>query len=512
MNYSSHICRVMLIFPPSTALVGWEPMVAMPMGIAYLGSAVRNAGYEVACLDTVVEAPYQEIPINDTISRFGLTYEQIMDKIAAWKPDLVGISCLFSNQWPATRELAKRIKAADSDLIVVAGGGHPTFLSELCMEDAPIDFIIRGEGEESFVDLLNRIRKGQSLDGVDGLVYRDGNSIRTNPKVNLIEDLDSIAFPAHDLLDPERYFKIALPMGYTMMSSRNVPIVTSRGCLCSCTFCSSTHLWGKRYRTRSAPNVLQELDWLVDKFKIEEIKVQDDNLAVNRKRAMEIFQGMIERPYRLRWNTPNGIAGWTLDREMLTMMKDSGCYEMTLGIESGNQNVLSDLIRKPLKLDKVREINRLARELGIFRMAYFIIGFPGETKEQIMDTIKFTRELRLDLCVIFIYNPLPGSDLFEECLQRRYITEKSFFEVGNQFFSSVVDSDEWTAKELETIIRWEYLRNYLAIFRAPYLLGRMYYKLFRYHPSFIKFVLARTWRAIKLKLMKGDAREKPLQY
>ncbi len=505
MNYTSHIRRVMLVFPPSTSLVGWEPMVTTPMGIAYLGSAAREAGYEVACLDTVVEAPYQETAINDTVSRFGLTYDQIMNKIAAWKPDVVGLSCIFSNQWPATRELAKRIKAADPDVIVVAGGGHTTFLSELCMEDAPIDFIIRGEGEESFVDLLNRIRKGLAIDGVDGLVYRDGDSIRTNPKVNLINDLDTIAFPAHDLLDPERYFKVALPMGYTMMSPRNVPVMTSRGCPCLCTFCSSTHLWGKHYRTRSASNVLRELDWLVNKFGIEEIKVQDDNLTVNRKRAMEIFKGMIERPYRLRWNTPNGIAVWTLDKEMLAMMKDSGCYEITMAIESGNQKVLNDLIRKPLKLDKVREINRAARELGIFRLSYFIIGFPGETKEQIMDTIKFTRELRLDLSVIFIYNPLPGSELFQECLKRGYITERSFFEVGNQYFSSVVDSDEWTSKELETIIRWEYLRNYLAIFRSPYLLGRMYYKAFRYRPSFVKFFLKRTSRAIRLKLMKGES-------
>ena len=165
--------------------------------------------------------------------------------------------------------------------------------------------------------------------------------------------------------------------------------------------------------------MLRELDWLVDKFGIEEIKVQDDNLTVNKKRAMEIFQGMIERPYRLRWNTPNGIAVWTLDREMLTMMKDSGCYEMTMAIESGNQKVLKDLIRKPLKLDKVREINRMARELGIFRLAYFIIGFPGETKEQIMDTIKFARELRLDLSAIFIYQPAAGVRAFRGVPEKR---------------------------------------------------------------------------------------------
>lgn len=508
VNYSSRpIRRVMLVFPPSTSLAGWEPMVATPMGIAYLASAAREAGYEAACLDSVVEAPYQATAINDSVSRFGLTYEQIIDRIAAWKPDVVGLSCIFSNQWPATRELAKRIKATDRDVLVVAGGGHPTFLPELCMKDAPIDFILRGEGEQSFVDLLNRITKGRTLDDIDGLVYRDRESIRANPKLKLIQDLDSIPFPAHDLLDPEPYFKLALPMGYTMMSPRNLPVITSRGCPCSCTFCSSTHLWGRHYRTRSAANVLRELDWLVERFGVEEIKMQDDNLTIHRKRAVEIFQGMIERPYRLHWNTPNGIAVWTLDRDVLTLMKNSGCFEIRMAIESGNQEVLDHLVRKPLKLEKVREVNRIARELGIFRLSYFIIGFPGETKEQIMDTIRFARELRLDLSVMFVYNPLPGSELFHECLKRGYITEKSFFDVGNQFFSSVVDSDEWTGQELETMIRWEYFRNFLAIFRSPYLLGRMYYKAFRYHPVFFKHFLIRTARALRLRWTKDRKRE-----
>ena len=173
----------MLVFPPSTSLSTWEPMVSTPMGIAYLASAVREAGYEVACLDTVVEAPRQETSISDTVSRFGLTYEQIMDRIAAWKPDLVGLSCIFSNQWPATRELAKRIKAADPEVIVVAGGAHPTFLSELCMTEGAIDFIIKGEGEESFVDLLNRIRNGRATHDVDGLVYREGTPSGATPKL-----------------------------------------------------------------------------------------------------------------------------------------------------------------------------------------------------------------------------------------------------------------------------------------------------------------------------------------
>jgi len=367
------------------------------------------------------------------------------------------------------------------------------------MEDAPVDFILRGEAEESFVDLLNHLRSEQPVDEVDGLVWRDGDGLRANPKTSFIHDLDSLPFPAHDLLDPEKYFKLALPMGYTFLSPRNVPLVTSRGCPCHCTFCSSTNLWGARYRTRSPENVLKELDWLVDRFKIRELKVQDDNLTMNRKRAEQIFQAMIERPYKLNWNTPNGIAVWTLDYDLLKMMKESGCYEITMAIESGDQEVLSNIIKKPLKLNKAREVNRIAREVGISPLSYFIIGLPGETRQQIMNTINFTRELKLDGAGLFIYNPLPGSELYQECLKRGYITEDSFFETGNQYFSSVIDSDEWTAKELESLIRWEYIRYYLGIIYDPYVFIRRYLLYFRYRPGFLKFFAKRTWRTIKLR-------------
>jgi len=450
----------------------------------------------------VAEEPYREVSLTDQISRFGLGYDQIIDRIRSYNPDLVGLSCIFSNQWPTVSELAKRLKAEDPELIIAASGAHPTFLSELCMRDAPIDFIIRGEGDATFVELLDRLRHERPVYDVDGLVFRDGEDTRVNPKESHIEDLDRLPFPAHDLLDPERYFKIALPMSYSLLSPRNMPIITSRGCPCRCTFCSSTNLWGKRYRTRSAENVLAEMDWLVERFGVEELKIQDDNLTVDRNRAGKIFQAMIERPYHLNWNTPNGIAVWTLDQEMLTLMKRSGCYEITMAIESGNQEVLSNLIGKPLKLDKARQVNKIARKLGIVRIAYFIIGFPGETKQQIMDTVKFGRELQLEWNGMFIYNPLPGSQLFEECLERGLIKEDNFFEAGNQYFASGLYSDEWTSDELETIIRWEWIRSYLAILRSPYLIGRTYYKTIRYRPGFLKFAILRNLRALRLKMSK----------
>lgn len=475
-------------------------MVTVPMGIAYLGACLREAGYEIGLLDSVVEAPYQETPVDEHISRFGLTYEQIMHRIRAFKPDVVGLSCIFSNQWPAVRELSRRIKAEMPEIPILCGGAHPTFLSELCMKDAPVDFILRGESEESLVDLLGRLRDGRPVDEVDGLVWREDGAIRQNPKTGFIQDLDKLPFPAHDLLDPERYFKLALPMAYSFKSPRNIPIVTSRGCPCTCTFCSSTQLWGRRYRVRSAENVLKEMDWLVERFGVKELKIQDDNLTVNRERAKKIFAGMIERPWHLNWNTPNGIAIWTLDNELLGLMKRSGCYEIILAIESGSQEILTNLIRKPLKLDKVREVNRLARANGITCGAYFIIGFPGETKEQIMRTVNFARELKLVGWAIFIYNPLPGSELFKESLRRGFITEESFFEAGNQYFSSIINSEDWTATELEALIRREFVRAYfMSLVNNPWPVIRRYLLFLRYRPSFLKYFAIRTWRTVLLQ-------------
>lgn len=497
--------KIMLIFPPSSSLTSWEPMVTPPMGMAYLGAAVRKAGYEVKLLDTVCEDAYCETRLNDHICRYGLPYHHIVEKVKAFDPQVVGLSCIFSNQWPALRDIAMRLRAQLPGLIIVAGGAHPTFLPVRSMEDAPLDYIIKGEGEQSFVDLLDRLKLDKPIDQVDGLVWREGDQIRENPKTGYIKDLDSIPFPAYDLLPMEKYFKYALPMSYGFLSARNVPMVTSRGCPHKCSFCSSTNLWGNRFRMRSPENVLEEMDWLVDTYGIREIKFQDDNLTAGRDRARKIFQAMIDRPWHLHWNTPNGIATWTLDEEIISLAKRSGCYSLTMAIESGDQEVIDKIVKKPIKLENVIKVNDIMKKNRIHRSAYFIIGFPGETREQIQNTIDLGRKLKLDARAVFIYNPLPGSELFEECVRRGYVTEESFFETGNQYFSSVVDSEDWTGEELETLIRRVYFGNYLIFFKpsySSYITARAYLNYLRHRPSFLKFAAARSLRTLELALKK----------
>ena len=480
-------------------------MVTTPMGLAYLGASLRERGYEAAGLDALAEDPYQVELIAEHVGRNGLSYSEIMRRVEQAKPDLVGISCIFSNQWPAVKELTQRIKALDRDILVASGGTHPSFLAERCLRESQLDFILLGEADQSFPEVLDRIQHGRPLSDQDGIAYREDGEIRVNPKQKWIQDIDRLPFPAHDLFPPETYFRIALPMGYNLRSNRALPIVTSRGCPCRCTFCSSTHHWGKAYRARSPENVLAEMEWLVSSFGVQELKFQDDNLTADRKRAKAIFQGMTRFNPRLHWNTPNGIAVWTLDDELMGLMRKSGCYEITLAIESGDQEVLTKLIRKPLKLEKVEEVNRLARKHGISRIGYFIIGFPGETRAQIERTVQFNRKLKLDGHGIFIYNPLPGSELYEECLRRGYITEDSFFEAGNQYFSPLFDTEQWKAQDLERIIRWEYPRSYLALFRNPRAILPRYYNYFRYRPNFLRFVISRNLRALRLTLRAGGA-------
>lgn len=509
MLKSRPIKKVLLIFPPSTTVTTWDPMVTTPMGIAYLAASLRERGYEVAALDTVAAAPYQIEYIAEHVGRVGLSYDEITARVEKERPAVVGISCIFSNQWPAVKELARRIKALDPDILVATGGTHPSFLPERCLRESELDFIMLGEADHSFPETLDRIRSGRPLSEQDGIAFRESDGIRVNPKTRWIQNLDELPFPAHDLLPPETYFRIGLPMGYSILSNRALPIVTSRGCPCRCTFCSSTNHWGKSYRPRSPEKVIEEIQWLVDRFGVQELKFQDDNLTANRNRARRIFQEMTRFHPRIHWNTPNGIAVWTLDDEMLGLMKESGCYELTLAIESGDQEVLSHLIRKPLKLEKVEEVNRLARRHGIFRVAYFIIGFPGETRAQIENTVRFSRKLQLDWCGIFIYNPLPGSELYEECLRRGYVTEDSFFEAGNQYFTSIMDSEHWTAKELEAIIRREYLRNYFGILRNMTLNPPILRVILSLHrPSFPRFLRvhwARTARTIRLLFAKPSS-------
>lgn len=485
------IQRVMLIFPPMFDLRDIDTMCCPPLGIAYLGAFVRDMA-EVRLLDAVVEGIDQRAPVFDKMDLVGLSYDDILARVRSFKPDLVGFSCVFSNQFASIKELSRRIKSEiDRDIVLVAGGTHPSFLPERALHTTALDFIVLGEGELTFRKLLAAHNNNGDITEIDGLAFLDGDRVRVNPREHWVENLDDLPFPARDLLPMEKYFKVNTPMNFHWRKRRNTPMITSRGCPHHCAFCSSTIHWGKRYRYRSTENILAEIEHLKNDFGVSELKFQDDNLTIPSWRARELFQTMIDRKLAMPWNTPNGVAIWSLDEDLIKLMKKSGCYEFTLAVESGDPWVLKNIANKPLKLEKAVDVARLARKHRVSTVGYFIIGFPGETMDQIKRTLRFAHSLKLDYFRAFIYNPLPGSPLWTVCKEKGYIPEDYHYEEANHYFQSDLNTENFTSKELVKLQTRSYVRSILTLpFRNPGEFINYYGRMLLTQPQFLRSFFA----------------------
>ncbi|PKN71438.1 MAG: B12-binding domain-containing radical SAM protein [Deltaproteobacteria bacterium HGW-Deltaproteobacteria-10] len=469
------IKKVILIFPPMNNPRIYAKQCCMPMGIAYLGAVLRDH-YDVRLLDAVVEGHHLERDITPQILQYGLDTDMIMERVREFAPDVVGMSCLFSHQFSVVAGLAKKVKDWNPEVITITGGTHPTFLPERCLREEALDYIVMGEAEESLPALLKAIETGSGHGEIDGLAFRTNDGQVIHPKTSWIKDLDSLPFPARDLLPLQKYFDINIPINFFSKSPLNISFISSRGCPFRCNFCSSSIYWGSRYRARSPENVLAELEHLKNVYGIEEIKFEDDNLTLDTKRAKAIFRGMIERKLNLSWNMPNGVMVKTLaDHELVRLMKQSGCYEVILAFESGDQWVLDNIVNKPLDLEAARGIVRNLKREGIDTHSCFIIGFPGEKLAQIKNTFAYAHSLNLDKMLVFFFKPLPGTPLYKECLERGLINADQCDE--NSFVFSGISDQDWTPEILEKLYRHEELRFLFSLlFRRP---GKFFGKYLR---------------------------------
>ena len=426
--------KVLLIFPP--VRIG-KPLLMPPLGVTYLASVIIDK-YEVHILDAYVEGYYQRVYVNKYFLQTGLSYDEIEEEIVGVAPDVVGITTLFSSQWPIVEEIIKRVKKIDPGIITVTGGTHPSFLNRECMKDKNLDFIIIGEGEYSFRDLLDTLNSRGELSKIDGLAYRKNNAVYINPKQEYIEDLDELPIPSRELLPLERYFEI-----------EDVPaasVITSRGCVNNCIFCSSVNFWGRRWRPRNPEKVVDEIEYLNKNHNITKIYFEDDHLLFDIKRAKEIFRGIINRHLGISWITPNGIFPQKLDDELIHLMKKSGCKSLTFAIESGSERVRNTIIGKKINLKETKETIKNIKKAGISTDSFFIIGFPGERKEDILETIKLATSSLFDYSNIFIATPHPGTLLYQKMKSSGLLNEKFSFEnndysIENIFFSGLKKGD-----------------------------------------------------------------------
>ena len=366
------------------------------LGLGYLAAAVRNA-HEVKIVDCIKER---------------ITPDRLEKVIESFSPDVFGLQC-YTFDLNFVDHALSTAKAHDRGIVTIVGGPHPSAAAVEMMKRfaGELDYSFAGEAEVGLAGLLTSLEGGKSEFGsIPGLVWRQDGTIRSNPK-SVLEDLDSIAMPAWDLIKPETYPESQ--HGAFFKQFPIAPIMLTRGCPFPCTFCAGASVAGKRVRRRSIDNVLKELTYLNKERGIREFHIVDDNFTMDLSYAKEFLRRLKALNLGMTWAVPNGVRMDALDEELLALMKETGLYIISLGIESGSDRILKDM-KKQLTVSKIRECVGMINKAGIDVSGFFILGFPGETVESIKDTINFSRSLKLVRANFFTYLPFPGSESYEK--------------------------------------------------------------------------------------------------
>lgn len=396
--------KVLFINPPreneivgnNPALIDEERGFNPPLGILYVAAYLKaNTGHEVTVLDCQVEE---------------LSYGDIEKRIASSAPDVIGISAMTLCMIDVMKVLETARKVCPEARIVL-GGPHVHLYPDESMGLRGVDFLILGEAEMSMAKLVDALETGAPLSDVPSLVYRREGGIIKNPQAQPIADLDSLPHPARELVPYQKYTSI--------LSASHNPVTTmftSRGCPFLCTFCDRPHL-GKRFRSRSAENVVDEFIKCKE-LGIRFILVYDDTFTVNKKRVLDICKLLIEKKVGLSFDIRARVD--TMNTELIAALSEAGCTGIHYGVESGSDRLLK-ILDKRISLDLVKKTFKETRKAGMKTLAYFMIGCPTETPEEIDMTLRFARELNPDYVHMTILTPFPGTKIYQMALDEGLI-------------------------------------------------------------------------------------------
>ena len=387
--------NILLIFPK----VPVEQADFCPLGILYIASVLKEKN-SVRVID-------------DHLERNNLS--TLLNKISQFNPDMIGVSC-NTLQVKETYSLADAIKVKFEGVKIVVGGPHPTIApEEMLSQSQSIDFCVIGEGEQTILELVDCISNGGDLANVAGIAFRKEETIvRTKPR-GLIHNLDSIPFPAYELVDPTQYYS------YPVMAC-----LPSRGCPFSCIFCSNP-VFGKTYRQRSAENIVSEVETVINKYQCKGIGFHSDIFNLDPEFVMLLCDELIKRGVnkRTKWYCEARVNKKLLSWELLEKMKQAGCGLISFGIESGNQRILNN-IKKAITLDEVWRAIELTKRVGIKTRALLMIGNLGENVETVFDSITLARKLSCDSTQFSICTPYPGSVFYNIAQENNWIETKDY--------------------------------------------------------------------------------------
>ncbi|MBF0152940.1 MAG: B12-binding domain-containing radical SAM protein [Magnetococcales bacterium] len=430
-----------------------------PLGLLTLGAILEQRGHHVALLDQ------NRNP-------------DIVRQVEDYSPHLIGLTAVTSAVLSA-RRLAHQLRECLPEVRVVFGGPHPTAMPGEVIGWPEVDFVVVAEGEiplGMLADWLAAQGDVEQLERIPGLWYKDAEGgLHANPAGSFLsgDDLDRLPRPAYHLLDVERVVT-RIRHGVFRQGRRVLPYMASRGCPYLCTYCSA--MMGRRMRRRRAELVLDDFQFLVDRYGIDEIYLEDDNFTLSRDYAETILDGIVARRLPVTLKFANGIRVDNLQAQMLEKMAAVGVRSLSFGLESGSPNVLR-LMKKSLNLDRVRSKTELIRQHGFLLGASMIIGYPGETEADIRESYAFFKSLRLDSMAVVNLIPFPGTDVRQLCLDNHWLTEQAndwdnyYFDIANP--KILIATDLLSQEQTRELLREIFFKFYLEPRRIMTLLRHM---------------------------------------
>ena len=384
------IKKILLITPPYHTGVVECAGVWLNVGFVYIAGSLRAAGYD---------------PIYYDAMSHWHNYDEIGKRIESERPDVVATTA-FTAEIVDGLKVLKLAKEINSNIITVIGNVHPTFCYEEMLKDGstPVDYIVRGEGEETMVDLMNVLSSGGDLSKVRGIAYRDNGNIVATPARDFIKDLDTLPL-AWDLVDWPIYTY------RTMKNSRLAIVSSSRGCSQQCSFCSQQLFWQRKWRGRSAENFVGELEFLRDTYGVNVVMISDETPTLNRKRWDRILDLLIERNVGTKILMETRVDDIIRDEDIMPKYKKANIDHIYVGVEATTQETL-DIFKKDIKVEQSKKALDLINEYNIVSETSFVLGMPDDTKEKIRDTVELAKFYNPDLAFFLAIAPWPYSEIY----------------------------------------------------------------------------------------------------
>ncbi len=440
---------ILLVNPSQTNIYGSGVRPPYPpLGLLYLGAVLLKEGYSVEIVDLDVDFS----AVTDFIKY-----------VKGYQPQVIGFTTVTPGYNSAVI-LADAIKAIFNPFIIF-GGPHSSAMPEEVIKNRCVDGVIVGEGEGTIVEFMKHFKNGEIVP-VDGMIIKKGNVFFRRQKRNFIENLDELPFPSWSLLKH--------PMKYSPPDALRIPvatILTSRGCPYRCTFCQAPGIWGRKIRRRSIENVISEIKFLKERYKIREIHIADDDFTHDKEWTMNFLSEVRKKLTGMKFFFMNGLRIDNVDKEILEDMKMTGFVNVGFGIESGSQRILNR-IKKGLTINEIKRKFSLAKKMGFKTWGFFILGLPGETLSSIKKTVNFSLSLDPDFAKYFYLVPYPGTAVYNEFLKEGYLTTKDFSRYGI-YTEPVYEFPELSKTEIRT----EFIRAYLKFYLRPQKILKILFKI-----------------------------------